>query len=112
MNKVRFVANKDTNYVFHMLSVAKCGYDNTYGSYYRNLYPAEDLAVIKENEPLLSVCGGEHCGFLYGTLVSEPACGMVSAKDYYSGLSEWLTTTKLRRNLKNMSIPSAAFQRL
>ncbi len=71
MNKVRFVANKDTNYVFHMLSVAKCGYDNTYGSYYRNLYPAEDLAVIKENEPLLSVCGGEHCGFLYGTLVSE-----------------------------------------
>ncbi len=86
MNKVRFIANKDTNYVFHMLSVAKCGYDNTYGSYYRNLYPAEDLAVIKENEPLLSVCGGEHCGFLYGTLVSEPACGMVSAKDYYSGL--------------------------
>ena len=28
MNKIRFIADKDTNYVFHMLSVAECGYDN------------------------------------------------------------------------------------
>lgn len=86
MNKVKFTANKDTNFVFHMLSVAKCGYDNVYGEYYRDLYPAEDLAVIKENEQLLTVRGGEHCGFLYGTLVSEPACAITSAKEYYAGL--------------------------
>lgn len=86
MNKIRFVANKDTNYVFHMLSVAKCGYDNAYGEHYRNSYPAEDLAVIKENEQLLTVCGGEHCGFLYGTLVGEAACANIPAKDYYGEL--------------------------
>lgn len=86
MNKIRFAANKDTNFVFHMLSVAKCGYDNAYGSHFRKNYPAEDLAVMKENEQLLTVCGGEHCGFLHGLLVGSPACAKRSAKDYYAEL--------------------------
>ena len=30
MNKILFSADPDINYVFHMLSVAKCGYDNAY----------------------------------------------------------------------------------
>ena len=48
MNKIRFDANMDTNYVFHMLSVAKCGYDNAYGEFYRDLYPAEDWQCLKK----------------------------------------------------------------
>ena len=28
MNKIKFIANPDTNFIFHMFSVAKCGYDN------------------------------------------------------------------------------------
>ena len=32
MNRIRFTADKDTNYVFHMLSVAGCGYDNGHGA--------------------------------------------------------------------------------
>lgn len=84
MNKIRFTANKDTNYIFHMLSVAKCGYDNAYGEKYRNLYPSEDLAVIKNNEDLLTACGGKHCGLLYGVMVCQPACGNISAKEYYN----------------------------
>ncbi len=86
MNKIRFVANKDTNYVFHMVSVAKCGYDNAYGDYYKHMYPEEDLALLKKNEKLITVCGGEHCGMLYGILVGEPACARISAKEYYKGL--------------------------
>lgn len=86
MNKIRFAANKDTNYVFHMLSTAKCGYDNEYGAKYREIYPLEDLSVIKKNEDLLTVCGGQHCGILFGIIVSQPACAYVSAKEYYSGL--------------------------
>lgn len=86
MNKIRFVANKDTNYVFHMLSVAKCGYDNAYGEYYKHLYLEEDLMLLKENEKLITVCGGEHCGVLYGMLVAEPACARISAKEYYKKL--------------------------
>lgn len=86
MNKIRFIANKDTNYVFHMLSVSKCGYDNAYGVNYASLYPKEDLAVLKTHEKLITVCGGEHCGALYGIFVCGAACAKSSAKDYYSEL--------------------------
>lgn len=86
MNKIRFTANKDTNYVFHMLSTAKCGYDNEYGAKYRDVYPPEDLSVIKSNEELLTVCGGQYCGALFGLMVSQPACAYVSAKEYYNRL--------------------------
>ncbi len=86
MNKIKFIANQDTNYIFHMLSVAKCGYDNTYGNTYRYLYPESDLALLKENETLLTVCGGEHLGELYNFMVSCPACAKTPAKDYYADL--------------------------
>ena len=86
MNKIRFAANQDTNYVFHMLAVAKCGYDNEYSAKYCALYPTEDLAVIKRHEDLLTVCGGQHCGQLFDLMVSQPACARVSAKAYYHGL--------------------------
>lgn len=86
MNKIKFIANQDTNYIFHMLSVAKCGYDNAYGSTYRHHYPEGDLALLKENETLLTVCGGEHLGSLYDLMVMRPACAKTPAKDYYTEL--------------------------
>lgn len=91
MNKIRFIANKDTNYVFHMLSVSKCGYDNVYGGRYAPRYPQEDLAVLKAHERLITVCGGEHCGALYGIFVCEAACAKSSAKDYYTRLMQRAT---------------------
>ena len=86
MNTLRFIANPDTNYVFHMLSVARVGYDNAYGARFRPDYPAEDLAVLKGYEELLTVRGGEHCGALYHMMVTLPACAEQSAKDYYTDL--------------------------
>ena len=86
MNTLRFIANPDTNYVFHMLSVARVGYDNAYGARFRPDYPAEDLAVLKGYEALLTVRGGEHCGALYHMMVTLPACAEQSAKDYYTDL--------------------------
>lgn len=86
MNTLRFIANPDTNYVFHMLSVARVGYDNAYGARFRPDYPAEDLAVLKGYEELLTVRGGEHCGALYYMMVTLPACAEQSAKDYYTDL--------------------------
>lgn len=88
MNKIKFSANKDTNYVFHMLSVAKCGYDNAYGERYRGQYPQNELDILKRNEELITVCGGEHCGCLYGVLVAEPACANVPIPEYYRALIE------------------------
>lgn len=86
MNQLRFAANPDTNYVFHMLSVAKVGYDNAYGERFRGAYPAEDLAVLKSYEDMLTVRGGEHCGVLHYMMVSLPACAEQSAKEYYVAL--------------------------
>lgn len=86
MNKIRFAASREANYVFHMLSVAKCGYDNEYGDCYRHIYPQDDLALMKKNEELITVCGGEHCGALYGILVGGAACAKASAKEYYAEL--------------------------
>lgn len=96
MNKIRFPINKEANFVFHMLSVAKCGYDNAHGEKYRHLYSTEDLPVLKQYESLLTVHGGEHCGALYWYLVSQPACGMMTALQYYhmfpeSSYMEFLT---------------------
>lgn len=86
MNSIRFAANPDTNYVFHMLSVAQCGYDNAYGARFRPDYPPEDLAVLKAHEDMITVRGGEHCGALYYMLVVLPARAEQSAKDYYAAL--------------------------
>ncbi len=88
MNQLRFAANPDTNYVFHMLSVARVGYDNAYGARFRADYPPEDLLVLKTHEDMLTVRGGEHWGALYGLLVVLPARAEQSAKEYYTDLLE------------------------
>lgn len=86
MNKFRAEVNRETNYVYHMLSVAQCGYDNDYGKRYASLHCADDLAVLKGYERLLTVAGGEHCGALYGPLIAWPATGDERADDFYRRL--------------------------
>lgn len=86
MNLIRFAANPDTNFVFHMLSVARCGYDNAYGARFRTDYPPEDLAALKAHEDMITVRGGEHCGALYYLQVVLPARAEQSAKAYYADL--------------------------
>lgn len=77
------IANRETNFVFHMLSVARCGYDNSYGTKYRKDYPEQLLNTLKKHEQLITCSGGNHWGKLYTPLISIPACGSVSAKEYY-----------------------------
>lgn len=96
MNKIRFAADPDTNYIFHILSVAKCGYDNGYGAKYRGLYALEDLEAIKEQEELLTVCGGQHCGRLYHLMVCRPAWGEVRAGDYFLDLPQRIRQADIR----------------
>ena len=103
MNKIHFIANKDTHYIFHILSVAKCGYDNQYGDKYRSLYPNDDLSILKKYEDLITVCGGQHHGALYGILVCEPACAKVSAKDYYADLLQKAIYNDIPHELKKYS---------
>ncbi len=90
MNKILFSADPEINYVFHMLSVANCGYDNDYGKKYRGRYAPADLRSIKDQELRLTVRGGEHCGDWYGPLICEPARSGLSAKDYYAETVAWI----------------------
>ena len=44
MNKIQMTASRETNFIYHMMSVARCGYDNEYGARWRKDYPTEDPA--------------------------------------------------------------------
>lgn len=92
MNKIGFIASRETNYVYHMLSVSRCGYDNAYGEKYRSRYPAEDLQTIKQYERELTVSGGKHCGRWYDLMVCVPACGERQADAFYGYLLECIRT--------------------
>ena len=83
MNKIRFEIEPNVNYLYHMLSVARCGYDNDYGAKYRPLYPAEELAVFSDNSELLTIQGGVHWGKLYSLMIFNPAGYAESLPDYY-----------------------------
>ena len=45
MNKILFEIDPDINYLYHMLSVARCGYDNAYG-YSRTLASVGDSSAL------------------------------------------------------------------
>ncbi len=73
MNKIRMIADREANFIWHMLSAARCGYDNAYGTKVRGTYPEEDLAVLKRHEDLITCRGGEHWGALCSLLLCYPA---------------------------------------
>ena len=73
MKKILCNVNKATNYIYHILSVAKVGYDNDYGNKYRPYHDDQDLKYLNDHGLDISVEGGEHCGNLYGLLITEPA---------------------------------------
>lgn len=84
------VATENSNYVYHMLSVAKCGYDNAYGDTYKELYQQDDLEILRKNAIAITVAGGEHEGSLYGPIVAEAAAldDSESIVDYYQNILE------------------------
>ena len=101
MNKIKTKVSKETNYIYHMLSVSKCGYDNEYGNKYLSLHSSEDLKILKDNKSLITVKGGEHCGELYHWLVSMPASLDVEAKQYYESLVHLFKTGNVEENIKS-----------
>lgn len=100
MNKIKTRVSQATNYIYHMLSVAKCGYDNEYGDKYLIKHMAEDLKILKDNESLITVKGGEHCGELYHWLVSVPASLDTEATLYYESLEHLFKTGNIEENIK------------
>jgi len=92
MNKIIVRVSKNTNYIYHMLSVSKCGYENEYGEKYKNIHNKTDLEILKKNEDLLTVTGGSHFGRLYNVFVSTPAAIEEDGifLNYFEGLKDLL----------------------
>lgn len=88
MYKLKVILSQPANYVYHMLSVSKVGYNNLYGKKYEHVHVNEDLKILKENENELTVSGGEHCGALYVLLVGKAASAnnMGSLRKYYESI--------------------------
>lgn len=100
MNKIKTKVSRETNYVYHMLSVAKCGYDNEYGNRHLSLHSPEDLKILKGNELLITVKGGEHFGELYYGLVCVPASLDIEAVLYYEALGHLFKTGNVEEAMK------------
>lgn len=85
---IKITYTQNSNYVYHMLAVAGCGYDSTYKNSYVDIYDASDLETLKEYETLISVSGGEHEGILYGLLIAQAAAlpDEASIETYYRDL--------------------------
>lgn len=87
---IKTKVNRETNYIYHMLSVARCGYDNEYGQKWRGIHSQKDLQSLKRHELLITVKGGAHCGALYWPLVAIPACLDTLAADYYAAVRRFI----------------------
>jgi len=83
-----------------MLSVSKCGYNNEYGNQYAFLHSNNDLKVLKTNEMLLTVKGGEHVGELYQWLIAVPASLDIKVNLYYETLKHLFETGNIEENMK------------
>ncbi len=111
MNKIRFEINQNINYLYHMLSVSGCGYDNAYGAQYRDLYPPEDIAAFADNRTLLTIEGGVHWGELYSLLVFNPAGHAASLADYYGevlGICQSIAAGRVPEGIDETLIPHTA----
>lgn len=67
MGKIQCVYDKDNNYFFHLMSVAKVGYDNAYGEKHKDSMSEEDVATLRKYEKELTMKGGEYNGKLFWT---------------------------------------------
>lgn len=61
------------------------------------------MALLKKNEDLITVCGGEHCGALFGTIVSGAAVAEMSAKEYYSKLIHMVDNNEVPEGFEEYS---------
>lgn len=83
-----------------MLSVAKCGYDNEYGNKYMSKHLPEDLKLLKDNESLITVKGGEHIGKLYGMLIAVPASLDTEARLFYESINHLFKFNDVEATIK------------
>lgn len=99
MSSIKAIVSKNSNYIYHMLSVSRCGYDNSYGKEYRQYHLESNINSLKKYERYITVNGGEHCGELYDLCISIPASFHEDILiDYFKALLDLFKNENLKLN--------------
>ena len=75
---------REACFVYHMLSVSFCGYDNEYGKKYAALHDKQHLDMLKHHERLITVKGGVHIGELYWPFLADAAASTTPVDAYFN----------------------------
>lgn len=96
------IKSRNCAYVYHLLSVAKCGYNNVYSKKYTSFHAAKDLKILNKNKKYLTVAGGEDSSQLYWLLVAYPASmeDSIDVGEYYASISDLFKTGDVTKNYK------------
>lgn len=103
---IKAITSITANYIFHMLSVGKCGYDNEYGKYLRNYHDEKDILILEELKDYITVSGGDYFGQLYWVCVCVPA-SIDKAEDmieYFIAVIDLFINERLHENYKEYSL--------
>lgn len=98
MKKINFVISLNANYIYHMLSISKCGYINMYRTKYKNLHRQDDINKLFFNKHLLSVADGKKLGTLYKLITNPILSDEQDIVSYYSILYELFSTYDIKEN--------------
>jgi hypothetical protein len=101
------VVEKCPNYIFHLMAVAKVGFDSEYGDKYKDSVLPEDIAYIQRHKNLLLVGGGS-AGELVDVMISFPSyINLESAdafKEYFSLLDMGFNTNNFQPFLEKYDL--------
>lgn len=100
--KIKAVISKNCNYIYHMLSVSNCGYNNEYGNKYKSFHSQADLQTLKNYENYITVSGGEYAGELYTLCValSSSLNDDISLLSYFEALIDLFESDNLEGNFE------------
>lgn len=106
MSSLICTVTESSNYIYHMLSVGHVGYDNEYGKKYMRYHSEQDLKILKNNELLLTVSGGEHCGALYVLLIGKAAAtsNLVAMKYYLRAIKDLFCSNNCKTTAQKYSL--------
>lgn len=99
---IKAIVSQNASYIYHMLSIGKCGYDNEYGTHARKYHNSDDILTLEKLKTHITVSGGEYCGDLYTLCVSIPAAfdEPQNMFEYFDAIIDLLEGNNIEHNFK------------
>lgn len=98
------VIEKYTNYLYHMLAVAKVDYHSEYSLKYEDMHDKEDLEILKKYSYILTINNGENLGEVYELLICTASVVAKSSREdfmtYFYALIDILSDEPMHSIMK------------